>query len=375
MLFVSFPFPSPEHDVAIVLCHPNLASDSLVHIVNVPCVSSRFGLELYTGSGAIRSPGDRSGTWSCVPSGSFLAPLWCATSSKATSPHQSSATMDPAQASSSSSCGHASAAGDEAEAASGSNSKAMVDCQRSGGAAASSSSSSVMELRRSSRIRDKGIARKDSAPLDLRTTGRKKRAAREEQEGQEGPHTFAPQDPSSSASSAQEAKRSRSSPSAVGLADLTPDDYEHLARFLDTSSALALLRTCRAVHRRLSGSPGFWRELCLKEKFHEYTILRKEDEENEQEGNNADDNADQEDARQDEEDHEVQIRSAPRTRSAARRMLGAAKASGKAERLTWSGEKFHDVDIPEEATYWHRIFLRGVQVNVKSTYFLPLPIL
>ncbi len=271
--------------------------------------------------------------------------------------------MDPAQASSSSSCGHASAAGDEAEAASGSNSKAMVDCQRSGGAAASSSSSSVMELRRSSRIRDKGIARKDSAPLDLRTTGRKKRAAREEQEGgQEAPHTLAPQDPAS-ASSAQEAKRSRSSPSAVGLADLTPDDYEHLARFLDTSSALALLRTCRAVHRRLSGSPGFWRELCLKEKFHEYTILRKEDEENEQEGNNADDNADQEDARQDEEDHEVQIRSAPRTRSAARRMLGAAKASGKAERLTWSGEKFHDVDIPEEATYWHRIFLRGVQVN------------
>ena len=33
------------------------------------------------------------------------------------------------------------------------------------------------------------------------------------------------------------------------------------------------------------------------------------------------------------------------------------------ERLTWSGEKFHDLEIPSDANYWNRVFLRGMEMR------------
>ncbi len=122
----------------------------------------------------------------------------------------------------------------------------------------------------------------------------------------------------------------------VGLEDLTGDDFEHLARFLDTKSALALLRASKAVKSKLMGAGGFWRMLCLKEKFHEYTILKGDDE------GEFESEEDEEDAAEE------------------------PSPKGKEERLTWTGEKFHDVRIPRSAPYWHRIFMRGVQVRRNS---------
>ena len=34
-----------------------------------------------------------------------------------------------------------------------------------------------------------------------------------------------------------------------------------------------------------------------------------------------------------------------------------------APRLTWSGKTFHNVVIPHQATLWHKIFLRGVNMR------------
>ena len=33
------------------------------------------------------------------------------------------------------------------------------------------------------------------------------------------------------------------------------------------------------------------------------------------------------------------------------------------ERLSWSGEKFHDVAFPSDATHWRKIYLRGLQMR------------
>ena len=33
------------------------------------------------------------------------------------------------------------------------------------------------------------------------------------------------------------------------------------------------------------------------------------------------------------------------------------------ERMSWSGEKFHDVKFPSDAAYWRKIYLRGLQMR------------
>ncbi len=115
------------------------------------------------------------------------------------------------------------------------------------------------------------------------------------------------------------------------LEDLNADVFGHLAMFLDTDSALALLRTSKSIYGTLTLSKGFWRALCLKQKFHEYTILKTEDEEEQQEA------VDDEDA--------------------------VMKSKIKKMRLSWSGHKFHDVAIPRGASYWQKVYLRGMQVQ------------
>ena len=100
---------------------------------------------------------------------------------------------------------------------------------------------------------------------------------------------------------------------------LTSDSLEHIACYLDTKSALALMRTSKTVRDKLMPCVRFWKSLCKNENFHEYTALKTEDKEDEP------------------------------------------------ERLSWSGEKFHEVDLPSDATMWNKIFLRGMQMMVPSS--------
>lgn len=95
---------------------------------------------------------------------------------------------------------------------------------------------------------------------------------------------------------------------------LNSDILEHIASYLDTDSALALYRSSNETMQKLSPCIGFWKSLCKMENFHEYTSLKRED------------------------------------------------ADGD-ERLSWSGGKFHDVVIPEQATLWQKIFMKGIQMR------------
>jgi len=100
------------------------------------------------------------------------------------------------------------------------------------------------------------------------------------------------------------------------LLDLSPDELEVMAKNLDTQTCLNLLRTCKIIHLKLSRSPGFWKHLCFNENFHEYTALKTEDEESDEEGTT--------------------------------------------KRISWSLEVFHDVQVDPDAPKWRRVFQRGI---------------
>ena len=44
-------------------------------------------------------------------------------------------------------------------------------------------------------------------------------------------------------------------------------------------------------------------------------------------------------------------------------MKGSMKQNSKFDRLSWSGDKFHDVDFPSDASLWRKVFLRGLQMR------------
>ena len=58
------------------------------------------------------------------------------------------------------------------------------------------------------------------------------------------------------------------------LADLSSDELEIIAKYLDSNSCLNLLRACKSIYLKLNRSSGFWKHLCFNENFHEYTALR-----------------------------------------------------------------------------------------------------
>ena len=103
------------------------------------------------------------------------------------------------------------------------------------------------------------------------------------------------------------------------LESLPSDCLETLACLLDTSSALALLRTSRSVYAKLAPCPHYWKHLVLNEGFERYSALKK----------NVPDGAD--------------------------------------ERRSWSGEELHGVNLPAEATHWQRVFQRGVAMRRNLT--------
>ena len=56
--------------------------------------------------------------------------------------------------------------------------------------------------------------------------------------------------------------------------ELSSDDLEAVAKFLDTKTCLSILRTCKTIFYKLYRSPGFWKHLCYNENFHEYTAMK-----------------------------------------------------------------------------------------------------
>ena len=89
---------------------------------------------------------------------------------------------------------------------------------------------------------------------------------------------------------------------------LTPDCLELISYYLDTKSALSLYQTSKSIHLKLKGCPHFWKHLCKNESFDEYNALKK--------NNNETENS--------------------------------------TPRLSWSGEKFHDVTEDDDSTFWQR---------------------
>merc|ERR1712025_1475536 len=94
-----------------------------------------------------------------------------------------------------------------------------------------------------------------------------------------------------------------------------------IALFLNSQSALALYRSCKSIRAKLKCCVHFWKHLCKNENFDEYFAIKKD---------------------------------------------GTDCVDGK-ERLTWSGEKFHDLEIPSDANYWNRVFLRGMEMRRNVT--------
>lgn len=103
------------------------------------------------------------------------------------------------------------------------------------------------------------------------------------------------------------------------IVDLTADDLEHVACYLDTESCVNLLLSCKTIMHKLNGCGGFWRQLCHQENFHEYTALK------------ADDHDDDDDSER--------------------------------SRLCWSGKVFHDVQVDPNAPVWRRVFVRGMAMR------------
>lgn len=66
------------------------------------------------------------------------------------------------------------------------------------------------------------------------------------------------------------------------------------------------------MYAKLSSAGGFWKQICIKEHLMEYTVLRNPEE---------------------------------------------------PDKKTYCGELLHDIQIPEETTWWRKVFLRGVQMR------------
>jgi len=106
---------------------------------------------------------------------------------------------------------------------------------------------------------------------------------------------------------------------------LTTDCFEVISKFLDNKSALNLYQTSKSINRKLQMCVNFWKRLCKNENFDEKKALHENYDENEDE----------------------------------------------AQRMSWSGKKLHDVKISDDSTFWHKVFLRGIEMrrNILSGKF------
>ena len=90
---------------------------------------------------------------------------------------------------------------------------------------------------------------------------------------------------------------------------------DKVASYLDTKTGLNLLVSSKTVHDKLLPCVHFWKQMCKNEGFDKYNALKKDD------------------------DEESKMR------------------------MTWSGNKFHDLEMDEDATYWQKVFRRGIQMR------------
>ena len=147
------------------------------------------------------------------------------------------------------------------------------------------------------------------------------------------------------------------------------DDLERVCYFLDTRSAVNLLLSCKRINQRLATCSGFWHQLCKNENFHEYSALKLEEPYEQQcdvpiissskllplahDEINHSGSIKRKNCVTFQEDNQMCIKT-------GRVLQNIIKSK---ERLSWSGEKFHDVAFPSDATHWRKIYLRGLQMR------------
>ena len=147
----------------------------------------------------------------------------------------------------------------------------------------------------------------------------------------------------------------------TAILKLGADDLERVTYYLDTKSAINLLCACKEINQKLTGCSGFWHQLCKNENFHEYSALKLDEP-------IVDENLLSEE--------KIDIASSDvntpcnkmciATQTLKGKSSGSIKALSRkinAERLCWSGEKFHDIYLPPNATFRRKIFLRGIQMR------------
>lgn len=145
-------------------------------------------------------------------------------------------------------------------------------------------------------------------------------------------------------------QRNREVRGRILFSELSADVLEHVARYLDTKSAVALLRTCKTVHEKLVMNGSFWKHLCRNENFHEYAALKTEDPDCEETSSDA------------EESHPEPAKSR-KIESRQRTSKYYTTQKNRNQRLSWSCDPFHEVIIPKHAKFWRKIFLRGIQMR------------
>ena len=146
------------------------------------------------------------------------------------------------------------------------------------------------------------------------------------------------------------------------------DDLERVCYYLDTKSAINLFMSCTTINERLAGCPGFWKELCRNENFHEYSALKLDDKTHEtsEEGLGSDNIIIPGDEYKPVKTSLKSKDKCINSKDAAKikvRLLKNKIRNEKINRLSWCGEKFHDVVIPNNATLWRKIYLRGIRMR------------
>lgn len=153
---------------------------------------------------------------------------------------------------------------------------------------------------------------------------------------------------------------------------LGADELEKVAYYLETKTAVNLLLTCKAINQKLTCCPGFWHQLCKNENFHEYSALKLEDKEICINKSKPSSNAVKFDDVLSEADSQLSCRiPTKKDKCVTVKTIVTKEKNDKffnlahtpSERLSWSGENFHDVKIPDQATLWRKIYLRGLQMR------------
>ena len=146
------------------------------------------------------------------------------------------------------------------------------------------------------------------------------------------------------------------------------DDLERVCYYLDTKSAINLFMSCTTINERLAGCPGFWKELCRNENFHEYSALKLDDKTHvtSQESQDFDNiiitEVENKPVKKSLKNKAKCINSKDAAKSKVRSLKNNIRDE-KINRLSWCGEKFHDVVIPNNATLWRKVYLRGIRMR------------